>query len=295
MQKLHSHCPGRRRVLISGCVTDQPESTQPPALAAELEALRAENTVLKKQLEETTKSGQQYLQNVAHQLTAPLNAIKWGIEALRNKEVPLARKDGLLSSIYSQGTILIHLIKNFALMSNLEADHELGQFRDKPERIDILRLAINLANDFQPQASEGGKRIVVEDESFEKVLRGRSVSAVKNLIAQGLSNLLENAVKFSDLRTTITVAAVPIPFKDGTEGLGIRVVSVGIPLAASEIQKLKDRGFRGSAARQKVPPGTGIGLYLAQRIMALHDGTIIIKGQAKEAQFTLLFPPSKLI
>ena len=276
-------------------MTDQSESPQPAIPAGEVEALQAENAVLKKQLEETTKSSQQYLQNVAHQLTAPLNAIKWGIEALRNKEVPLARKDNLLSSIYSQGTILIHLIKNFTLMSNLEADHELGQFRDKPERIDILRLAINLANDFQPQASEGGKRIVVEDASFRNVLRDRSISAVKNLIAQALSNLLENAVKYSDLRTTITMDAVSIPFKDGKEGIGIRVISVGIPILASEVQKLKDRGFRGTAARQKVPPGTGIGLYLAQRIMALHDGTITVKGRAKEAQFTLLFPPSKLV
>ena len=41
-------------------------------------------------------------------------------------------------------------------MSNLEADHELGQFREKPEPEDIKRLAINLVNDYQPQAYEKG-------------------------------------------------------------------------------------------------------------------------------------------
>src|SRR4029077_9859470 len=112
------------------------------------------------------KSNQQYLQNVAHQLTAPLGAIKWSIEALRDAEVSLTRKSKLLSSIYSQGTILIHLIKNFALMSNLEADLELGQCREKPEPVDILRLCINLANDFQPQAAERGVGIVVSERSF---------------------------------------------------------------------------------------------------------------------------------
>jgi hypothetical protein len=67
--------------------------------------------------------------------TAPLNAIKWNIEAIRDTNVGFQRKIKmkLLSSIYSQGTILVHLIKNFSLMSNLEADHELGQFREKPE------------------------------------------------------------------------------------------------------------------------------------------------------------------
>jgi signal transduction histidine kinase len=131
-----------------------------PALAntdQELEQLRAEVTQLKRELEETRKTTTQYLQNVAHQLTAPLNAIKWNIEAIKDEKIPIPRKKNLLSSIYSQGTILVHLIKNFSLMSNLEADHELGQFRDQPERVSPLRLAINLAGDFRPQAAETGQ------------------------------------------------------------------------------------------------------------------------------------------
>src|ERR1039458_9347973 len=50
--------------------------------------------------------------------------------------------------------ILIHLIKNFSLMSNLASDHELRHFREQPELIDVKRLCINLSNDFQPQAQE---------------------------------------------------------------------------------------------------------------------------------------------
>jgi signal transduction histidine kinase len=48
----------------------------------EVAELRAENAALKLQLEESAKSTNQYLQNVAHQLTAPLNAIKWGFLCL---------------------------------------------------------------------------------------------------------------------------------------------------------------------------------------------------------------------
>src|SRR5437763_229196 len=84
-----------------------------------------------------------------------------------------------------------------------EADHELGQFREKPERVDPLRLAINLANDFQPQAAEGGKNIIVDEITFSEVFDDKRLLVVKNLIAQALSNLLENAVKYSSLQTTI--------------------------------------------------------------------------------------------
>jgi signal transduction histidine kinase len=52
-------------------------SVQPPA--DELNKLKSENSALKTELAEARKSNQQYLQNVAHQLTAPLGAIKWSI------------------------------------------------------------------------------------------------------------------------------------------------------------------------------------------------------------------------
>lgn len=256
--------------------------------------LKSENSGLRTQLHEANKSNQQYLQNVAHQLTAPLGAIKWSIEALKDPAVPIQRKSKLLSSIYSQATILVHLIKNFALMSNLEADLELGQFRDRPEPIDVLRLCINLANDFQPQAAERSNAVVVDEISFERALDGKKVQIVKNLIAQAVSNLLENAVKYSDSRTTITIeaeraAADPLPVS-----LIISVISNGVPINKEDAPRLFERGFRGSAAKQKVPAGTGIGLYLARRVMALHHGTVGLQTNGKQSKFRLVFPLSSL-
>ena len=201
----------------------------------------------------------------------------------------------LLSSIYSQGTILVHLIKNFSLMSNLEADHELGQFREKPERVDPLRLAINLANDFQPQAAEGDKKIVVNINSFDLVFAGRSLLVVKNLIAQALSNLLENAVKYSNLQATIDIEATRVLLKEsGKTWTGITVRNTGLPILRTEIKKLTDRGFRGAAAKQKIPAGTGIGLYLADRITDLHEGMVHASTDGTETRMTLLFPDSRI-
>jgi signal transduction histidine kinase len=270
-------------------------SSQAERVNNEVAELRLEVAALKLQLEESTKSTTKYLQNVAHQLTAPLNAIKWSIEALKDPAVPIERKSKLLSSIYSQGTILVHLIKNFSLMSNLEADHELGQFREKPERVDPLRLAINLANDFQPQAFEGGKKIIVDEGSFRKVFGEQRLLVVKNLIAQALSNLLENAVKYSNLQTSIAVEAVEMSIPklgDGT-WTGMSVRSVGLPISPDEFKKLTDRGFRGAAAKQKIPAGTGIGLYLAERVMDMHQGAL--NGRVEgTTTLMLLFPEARI-
>lgn len=271
------------------------EKQNAPPTPAEVDRLRVENASLKAELSQANKSNQKYLVNVAHQLTAPLGAIKWSIEALRDPEVSFARKSKLLSSIYSQATILVHLIKNFALMSNLEADLELGQFREQPEPVDILRLCINLANDFQPQAAEVEKKIAVADESFEKALQGKKVQMVKNLIAQALSNLLENAVKYSDARSTIVMSAERATIEKVGQSLIISVRSTGLPVKPEETNQIFQRGFRGSAAKQKVPAGTGIGLYLAKRVMALHQGVVGLSTNGRDSRFKLIFPVSRLV
>lgn len=254
----------------------------------ETEQLKQEIENLKKQLDESKRMSRVYLQNVAHQLTAPLGAIKWSIEALKDDHVPIPRKQNLLRSVYSQATILVHLIKNFSLMSNLEADEQLGQMRNQ-EDIDPMLLAINLTNDFQPQAAEQGeKKIEVDNASFKAALAHRKVKAEKNLIAQALSNLLENAVKYADSESKIFVRG------EKCDGFGVSVTSIGLPITEEDKKRIFQRGERGVTAQKRVPAGTGIGLYLASRVMKLHEGTITIDTNSRSSRFTLVFPKSRI-
>jgi two-component system phosphate regulon sensor histidine kinase PhoR len=257
----------------------------------EIEQLKLENARLLRELEKSREKSRKYLQNVAHQLTAPLGAIKWSIEALKDESVPFKRKMNIYHSIYSQATILVHLIKNFSLMSNLEVGHELGEFKKDLESIDLHRLTVNLANDFQPQAyrEDERKKILVIDDTFRKILGNKQVSMVKNLIAQAISNLLENAVKYADEETEIIINAEKVK-----DGVGISIVSIGVPIQKAEIDKIFERDYRGNLARQKVAPGTGIGLYLATKIIQVHDGRIDLEIDGRKSKFTLIFP-NKLI
>lgn len=255
----------------------------------DISSLKTEIARLEAELQQTKTSSTQYLQNVAHQLTAPLGAIKWSIEALKDERVPLSRKKTLLSSVYSQATILVHLIKNFTLMSNLEAGHELGQFREKPEPEDLMLLAINLVNDYQPQAHEKGMRIDVDNDSFRGVFARRRVLIEKNLVAQALSNILENAVKYADNDSNITVTA-----RNSSDAVGVSVESFGIPILDKDKENLTVRGFRGAAAQQKVAAGTGFGLYLASRILEFHGGSLDIETRGKTTTFSVMFPKKSM-
>ena len=256
----------------------------------EIKSLKTEISNLQKELEEAKAQSNQYLQNVAHQLTAPLGAIKWSIEALKDDSVRIARKKTLLSSIYSQATILVHIVKNFALMSNLEADHELGQFREQPEPIDMMTLTINLSNDFQPQAYDIGIKIIVDNYSFQKVFGSHKLEIEKNLVSQAISNIIENAVKYAERESDIRISA-----RADESGIGIEIESLGIPISAEDAKNIFERGFRGHSAIQKVAAGTGFGLYLASRVMKFHGGTIKLETNRYISKFILLFPTSRLV
>jgi signal transduction histidine kinase len=133
----------------------------PAKVRSDLKLLKDEVHRLASLVVEADRAKTEYMQNVAHQLAAPINAIKMNIEALQNERIPIDRKKVLLRSIYAQGTILAHLIKNYSLMSHLDADHALDTFREEPEQVDLFLLCVNFSNDFQPAGRHKEQTILV--------------------------------------------------------------------------------------------------------------------------------------
>ena len=230
--------------------------------------LEQENDKLKKQIEQVEKDRGEYLQNVSHQLVAPLNAIKWHIENLTAGRINVERGKKVLRSVYSQATIAVHLAKNFNLMSNLEADHALKKLKEPLQEIDLRRLLVNLADDFQPLAWDRDINIVVDDENFDEV---PTVLAMKPLISQVFGNIIENAIKYSNDDTKVIIQGKYVPKSDS---FLVSISNRGISLNTEFCKKIFDRGVRSEEAKRKYPAGTGFGLYIARRIIEIHEGKI---------------------
>lgn len=238
------------------------------SLRRRVERLTAENQSLRDTLQQVRKDRIEYLQNVSHQLVAPLNAIKWHIENLTEGKLSIDRARKVLRSIYSQSTLAVHLAKNFALMSNLEADHSLSALKEPLKWINLCELMINLADDFQPLAWDKNVDIVVERRSLDSVPQ---VLAMRPLISQVLSNIIENAVKYSDPNTMIEIDGF---YNKTDDTVSVRIRNQGISLNDNDLARVFDRGFRSQEAKNRYPAGTGFGLYIARRIMEIHQGTI---------------------
>lgn len=232
-------------------------------------ALERENAKLRDELKRVERERIEYLQNVSHQLVSPLNAIKWHIENLTHNRVAVDRAKKVLRSIYSQSTIAVHLAKNFALMSNLESDHALTTLKEPLQDVNLCALLINLADDFQPLGWDKNKNITVVDGT--SLQDAPPVLAMKPLISQAFSNIIENAVKYSNPKSEITIDG---EYDSRSDTVSVRISSRGIPLTREDVNKIFERSYRTNEARNQYPAGTGFGLYIARRIVELHEGAI---------------------
>ncbi len=237
-------------------------------LEKRVQTLKEENEKLKQSLQQVNKERIEYLQNVSHQLVAPLNAIKWHIENLTAQRLGIDRARKVLRSIYAQATITVSLAKNFALMSNLEADHSLSTLREPLEPISLFRLLVNLADDFQPLAWDKAIDISVKRGQFEFC---PEVLVMKNLIRQVFSNIIENGIKYSSRDTTILIDGF---YDKDIDSVTVKIMNRGIKLNDDDLPHIFERSFRSQEAINLYPAGTGFGLYIAQKIVDIHGGSI---------------------
>jgi signal transduction histidine kinase len=244
-------------------------STTDPATA--LAALQAENQALKGQIKRIDRERIEYLQNVSHQLAAPLNAIKWHIENLTEARVGIERAQKVLRSVYSQATLAVHLAKNFALLSNLESDHSLSSLREPLQPVNLCQLAVNLSDDFQPQGWDKKVQIRVESDPLQSA---PDVLVIRPLISQVFSNLIENAVKYSKPSSDIVIQG---GYVSATDSVEVSIQNLGIPLTQADAKRVFERGYRTQEAKNLYPAGTGFGLYIAKRIIEIHEGTMAVR------------------
>ncbi|MBU1208144.1 MAG: HAMP domain-containing histidine kinase [Proteobacteria bacterium] len=239
------------------------------ALQQTIKKLEQENKTLKDSIKQVQRDRVEYLQNVSHQLIAPLNAIKWHIENITDQRIGIERAKKVLRSIYSQATLAVHLAKNFNLMSNLEADHTLHALKEPLKEVDLYRLLINLANDFQPLAWDKQIDIGVNENHFDKF---PPVLAMKPLISQAFSNIIENAVKYSDKGTEIVIEG---KYQQESDSFVVSFRNRGIPISPEDESKIFNREFRTAEAKRMYPAGTGFGLYITKRILEIHESSIV--------------------
>jgi two-component system sensor histidine kinase KdpD len=219
----------------------------------------------------------EFLANVSHELRTPLAVIKGSANSLLQPDVIFDEqtRHDFLTSIDRDADTLTRLVDDLLIMSRLEA--EALEVKKKPHR--LIEVVDAIKDRLDNLTARHHLYVQIPDEI-------PPVSIDDSRIGEVLTNLVENAVKFSDDNTNITVAAR----RDGKEVI-VSVTDEGIGIHAELQQKIFERFFQGEGRKTGRRKGTGLGLAICKGIVEAHGGNIWVESQpGRGAKFNFTLP-----
>ncbi len=217
--------------------------------------------------------------NVSHELKTPITAIKGFIELLREGEIDDAKNAHRFLEIISKHTERLNaIVEDLLTLSRLE---QSGVVKDlKFEEYRIKPLIKSVTEDLEFKAKD--KHIDINIECGDDL----SANLNKPLIEQAVSNLLDNAIKYSEKKSEVIIHS----FKDNGN-LVIEIKDEGYGISKEHIPRLFERFYRIEKSRSRDEGGTGLGLAIVKHIVQVHGGVVEIKSELnKGSVFTIKIP-----
>lgn len=221
----------------------------------------------------------EFLNMASHQLRTPLTTVKGYLSMVLEGDAGKVSKkqEQLLGEAFASSERMVNLIHDFLNVSRLQTGKfalELGEYdlhKIISDEIDTLRTAAKGRNIQIKFDDKAGKTMVTIDETK---------------VHQVVMNFIDNAMYYTKPGGTITVHTAK--HRDEVE---MRVVDNGIGVPHDEQVHLFNKFFRATNARKQRPDGTGVGLYLAKKIVDAHHGEIIFESkEGKGSTFGFRLP-----
>ena len=230
-----------------------------------------------KALKELDNMRTEFLANVSHELRTPLAVIKGSANSLLQPDVIFddSTRQYFLQSIDKDADTLTRLVDDLLMMSRLEAE----ALEVKRKKCQLCEVVDAIKDRLDNLAVRHHLEL-----SVPKDLPPVNIDDIR--IGQVLTNLVENAVKFSDDNTTIFLKAG----RTGDEII-TSVEDEGSGIAPEHHDKIFERFFQGNGSKTGRRKGTGLGLAICRGIVEAHRGKIWVDSQVdKGTRFSFSLP-----
>ena len=205
--------------------------------------------------------------NVSHELRTPLTAIRGYIELLHESVKDEAGRERL-KVVERNSARLNAIIEDLLTLSRLESDDE-HSMQLHFEQIRIEDLMMEAALLVKDRSEQVGVRIRTEVEP------GIQIEGNRHLIDQVMINLLENAIRYSEPDSEITL--IGRRRESGDIEIAVRDTGAGIP--AEHLSRLFERFYRVDSGHSREQGGTGLGLSIVKHIALIHGGQVGVESQ----------------
>jgi len=232
------------------------------------------------QAKAASKAKGDFLSNMSHEMRTPMNAII-GMTDIGKKADNLKEKDYAINKISEASTHLLGVINDVLDMAKIEANKlELAPIEYNFDR--MLQKVITVVN---YRANEKHQKLIVNvDSGIPSFIVGDDLR-----LAQVITNLMANAVKFTPNDGRITLEVSLAGETDGICELRIEVADSGIGISPEQQKKLFNAFQQAESGTSREYGGTGLGLEISKRIIELMGGRIWIESElGKGARFIFI-------
>ena len=224
-----------------------------------------------------------FISMASHQLRTPLTSVKgylsMVLEGDAGKLTAMQRK--MLDQAFVSSQRMVFLIADLLNVSRLKT----GKFIIEPSRVNLAKTVSDEVNQLKETAKNRSLELVYsKPESFPDLM----VDETK--IRQVIMNYIDNAIYYTPAGGKIRVELVDRP-----GSVEFRVVDSGIGVPKNEQPHLFTKFYRAGNARQTRPDGTGLGLFMAKKVIVAQGGAVIFQSrEGSGSTFGFIFSKEKL-
>jgi signal transduction histidine kinase len=218
--------------------------------------------------------------NIAHDLKTPLTRLRNRAEAALAGERKSAEYREALEATIAESDQLIRTFNAILMISRLEA----GYSAESVTKVDLADAVRDVVELYEPAAEDVGVALEAKLEGHFVVVGNRE------LIGQALSNVVDNAIKYSAGATENARVAVSVEHVGHEIHLVVADNGPGIPEEADR-QRATERFVRLEESRSQ--PGSGLGLSFAKAIMRFHGGKLDLSSNNPGLSAAMIFPNTK--
>lgn len=213
--------------------------------------------------------------NIAHDLKTPLTRLRNRAEAALAGDLEEKDYREALEATISESDQLIRTFNAILMISRLEA----GYSSEQTVPVDLARTVADVVELYEPVAEELG--VLIE----ASVQGDATITANRELVAQALSNIVDNAIKYS--AGSGEAPRVLVSLRRSDDGVAVEVADNGPGIPEDDHDRATERFVR--LERSRSQPGSGLGLSLAKAVMEFHRGRLELSGRNPGLSVKMIF------
>lgn len=263
-------------LVTAGVVSSLSEAMHEARRQAELQAQEAERR--RRELQEADRRKDEFLSMLSHELRNPLAPICNAVQIMAVQGLDRNEVEHLRMMIERQLGQLIRLVDDLLDISRITS----GKITLRKARVDLARVVSMAVETSRPMIEDRGHvlTITAPDTPLQ-------VDADATRLAQVLSNLLNNAAKYTE-----TAGRIDLLVEQVERTVCLRVRDTGIGIAPEMLPRVFDLFLQAESSTDRSEGGLGVGLTLVRQLVEMHGGTVEARseGLGKGTEIVVLLP-----